>query len=87
MASIASNRRTQYHLFEKLIGSMRTTFNGSSENEMKGGGGRWKIARLLWPRFVELWIFAAIATFFLVRVLGSHTWESILARMAHRNLP
>ena len=63
---------------------MRTTSEGVSRENNQGAGG--KSAWLLWPRFVELWIFAAIVTFFIVRVLGSRTFENILTRFAHRHL-
>jgi len=35
-------------------------------------------ARLLWPWIVELWIFLAIAFFFLIRVLESHSAQRFL---------
>jgi hypothetical protein len=67
--------------------SMRAKLEGVSGESGKGSKEPGKIARLLWPRFVELWIFAAVVTFFIVRVLGSHTWQNILSRVAHRHLP
>jgi hypothetical protein len=32
----------------------------------------------VWPRLVELWIFGTIATFFVVRILGSHYAQRFL---------
>jgi hypothetical protein len=58
----------------------------SGENE-KGSGKPGEIARLLWPHFVELWILAAIVTFFVVRVLGSRSFQNIFPGFSHRHLP
>jgi hypothetical protein len=66
---------------------MRATPEGIIEENREGGGKPLKIARLLWPRLMELWIFIAIVIFFLIRVLGSHTAQSLLSGIAHRRLP
>lgn len=63
-------------------------FSEGITGENRGGGGRpARIARLLWPHLVELWIFTAIVIFFLIRVLGSHTSQSFLSGIARRHLP
>ena len=46
-----------------------------------------EIVRSLWPRLVELWIFAAIAVFFLVRVLESSAARHLLDAIGHHHLP
>jgi len=66
---------------------MRANLESVSGENGKGGRGPGKFALLLWSRFVELWIFVTVVTFFIVRVLGSHTWQSILSKIAHRHLP
>jgi hypothetical protein len=43
-------------------------------------------ARVLWPRLIELWISAVLATFFLIRVIGSHTGQRLLDRLRHTHL-
>jgi hypothetical protein len=51
----------------------------SSEEITGKSGGRWsEMARLFRPRLIELWIFTAIAIFFLIRVLGSRAAQRLL---------
>ena len=45
------------------------------------------LALFLWRRFVELWIFAAIVIFFLIRVLASQTGRHFLGDFWHGRLP
>jgi hypothetical protein len=66
---------------------MRTSSERIAEKNMDGGGKLAEIARLLWPRLVELWIFTAIAIFVLIRVLGSHAAQRLLSRIASHQLP
>jgi hypothetical protein len=66
---------------------MRASSEGIARGNQEGSGKLAKIAQLLWTRLVELWISLAIAVFFLIRVLGSHTWQSLLSALAHRHLP
>jgi len=51
---------------------------GYMAGNKEGNQKRLKIARFLWPLLVELWIFVAIATFIVVRVLESHAAQRIL---------
>jgi hypothetical protein len=44
----------------------------------EGHPKRVDIAKFLWPLFVELWIFVAIAIFFIIRIVGSHTAQRFL---------
>jgi hypothetical protein len=73
--------------FEKIIVPMRTSSEGIARGSQEGRGKLAKIAQLLWPRLVELWISLAIAVFFLIRVLGSHTSQSFLRAITRRHLP
>lgn len=41
------------------------------------------LLQALWPRFIELWIAAVIAVFFLIRIVGSQTAQRIFARLFH----
>ena len=66
---------------------MRTASEDVTGKNREGGGKPAEIARLIWPRLVELWIFMAIATFFLIRVLGSHTAQRLLSSSGRRHLP
>jgi hypothetical protein len=66
---------------------MRTFSEGIARRNKDGGGKLIEIARLLWPRLVELWIFTAIAIFFLIRVLGSHAAQRLLSRIGSHHLP
>jgi len=66
---------------------MRASSEDFAKKNMEGGGMPIEIVRSLWPRLVELWIFAAIAAFFFVRVLGSHTAQQLLNSVRHRYLP
>jgi len=43
-----------------------------------------KSTLLFWEPFVQLWIFAAVVTFFIVRVLGSQTAQHIVHGLRHR---
>jgi hypothetical protein len=40
--------------------------------------------RRLYPIFIELWIAGVLAAFFVVRILGSHVGQRILAVIRHR---
>jgi len=44
------------------------------------------ISKGIWPSLVQFWIFASVATFFLLRVLGSHTAQRLLNELRHRHL-
>lgn len=54
---------------------------------MQGSGdnreGVRPVLRAMWPRLIELWIALVLLTFFVVRVLGSGSWQRILARLGH----
>ncbi len=41
------------------------------------------VLQALWPSFIQLWIAAVIAVFFLIRILGSQTAHRILDRILH----
>jgi len=71
----------------KITVPMRTSSEDFAKKNMEGGRMSVEIARSLWPRLVELWIFAAIAVFFLVRVFGSHTAQRLLNSIRHHRLP
>lgn len=71
----------------KVAVPMRTSSEDFTKKNMQGGGMPVEIARSLWPRLVELWIFAAIVVFFLVRVLGSRTAQQLLNSVRHHHLP
>jgi hypothetical protein len=73
--------------FEKIIEPMRAFSEGIARGNQESSGKLAKIARLLWPRLVELWISLAIVVFFLIRVLGSHTSQNFLRAIARRHLP
>jgi hypothetical protein len=45
------------------------------------------LLQALWPRFIELWIAAVIAVFFLIRILGSQTAQRMLAPFLHSHAP
>jgi hypothetical protein len=66
---------------------MRTSSEGIAGKNMNSGGKLPEIARLLWPRLVELWIFTAIAIFFLIRVLGSRAAQRLLSRIGSHHFP
>jgi hypothetical protein len=66
---------------------MRTSSEDFPRKNMEGGAMPVEIVRSLWPRLVELWIFAAIAVFFLVRVLGSSAAQHLLKAIGHHHLP
>lgn len=73
--------------FEKIIEPMRASSEGIARGNQEGSGKLARIAQLLWPRLVELWIFLAIAAFFLIRVLGSHTSQNLFRAITHRHMP
>ena len=56
---------------------------GNTETHPKTSG----IISFLWPRFVDLWIFVAIATFFAVRLLGSHYAQRFIDAIKSSLLP
>ena len=60
---------------------------GTTGEDWKADRSPGKVARWLWPRFVEIWIFAAIATFFIIRVLGSNAFHKLLPAINLRHLP
>jgi hypothetical protein len=66
---------------------MRISSEGITVKNGEGGEKPARIAGLLWPRVVELWIFVAIVIFFLIRVLGSHTAQTLLSGIGRRHLP
>jgi hypothetical protein len=37
----------------------------------------------LWPRLIELWLLAVLATFFVIRILGSETGRRVLHGLRH----
>jgi len=37
----------------------------------------------IWPKFIQLWIAAVIAVFFLIRILGSQTAQRIFSPIVH----
>jgi hypothetical protein len=62
------------------------TFSEDTTGETKEGSGKpAEVARRLWPLLVELWIFSAIVTFFLIRVLGSKAAQRLLSGTGHRH--
>ena len=66
---------------------MRPTYEElSGENEKSSEKLGENVPRL-WSLFVELWILAAIVTFFVVRVLGSRSFQNIFPGFSHRHLP
>jgi hypothetical protein len=73
--------------FEKIIEPMRAFSEGIARGNQESRRKLAKIAQLLWPRLVELWILGAIAVFFLVRVLGSRASQNFLNAITHRHLP
>jgi len=71
---------------QKATAPMRASPESITGKNRDGSGKPAEIARFLWPRFVELWIFAAIAIFFLIRVLGSHAAQRLLNGMGRHHL-
>jgi hypothetical protein len=45
------------------------------------------VPRTLWARLIEVWISAVLATFFLIRVLGSHSAQRLLDGLRHSHHP
>jgi len=45
------------------------------------------IARSMWPRVIELWLFFVLAAFVVTRVLGSQTGHRVLDHLRHFRLP
>ena len=41
------------------------------------------VLQMLWPHFIQLWIAAVIAVFFLIRIVGSQTAHRLLSRLLH----
>lgn len=72
---------------QKVTVPMRTSPENITGKNRDGGGKSAEIARFLWPHLVELWIFVAIAIFFLIRVLGSHSAQHLLGSIGRRHLP
>jgi hypothetical protein len=70
-----------------ITAPMRTFSEGITGKNKEGGGRRAEMARRLWPRLVELWIFAAIAIFFFLRVLGSQAAQRVLSGIGRQHLP
>lgn len=66
---------------------MRASSEDIARGNQEGSGKPSKLARLLWPRLAELWISLVIAVFLLIRILGSHTAQSILGSITRRHLP
>jgi hypothetical protein len=52
------------------------------EKSKERGGALPVFPKALWRRLVELWIFMAILTFFVLRVLGSHTAQRLLGSIS-----
>lgn len=84
---LASNRSTIYSRVVKIKALMRTSSERIAGQNGEYGGKAAKFALILWPRLVELWILTVIAFFFLIRVLGSHTWQRLLSGMGRQHLP
>jgi hypothetical protein len=72
---------------QKITAPMRKVSEDISGKNKKGGGRRAELARRLWPRLVELWIFAAIAIFFFIRVLGSQAAQHLFSGIGRQHLP
>jgi hypothetical protein len=91
------NARRELHLIviaeqriltlQEITSPMRTSSEGIAGKNRNGGAKPAEIARLLWPRMVEFWIFMAIAIFFLIRVLGSHAAQRLLSGIGRHHLP
>ena len=58
----------------------------AAEKQVSEKAGERRFVKAIWPRLVDLWIFAVIVWFFFVRVFGSHTVQRLLARWSHRPL-
>jgi hypothetical protein len=72
---------------QKIPTPMRTPAEGITGKNGEDGGKPAGIAPLLWTLLVELWIFVAIAIFFLIRVLGSHAAQRLLSGIGRHHLP
>jgi hypothetical protein len=48
-----------------------------------GDSGRPRLfwRRVIWPRFLELWIFTVLIAFFIIRVMGSQTAQRVFSRL------
>ena len=66
---------------------MPTSSEGVTGKTAESGGKPVGIAGRLWPRLVELWIFAAIVIFLVIRVLGSHAGQRLLGGFGRQHLP
>jgi hypothetical protein len=66
---------------------MPTSSEGVTGKPMESGGKPAGIAGRLWPRVVELWIFAAIVIFLVIRVLGSHSAQRLLSGFGRQHTP
>jgi hypothetical protein len=71
---------------QKATAPMRASPESITGKNQDDGGKAAEIARFFWPRFVELWIFASIAIFFLLRVLGSHAAQRFLNGIGRHHL-
>jgi hypothetical protein len=71
----------------KLVGLLNTSsgdFIAKSISDRQQTAG---LPRALWPQLVELWMFAVLAGFFLLRVFGSHTAQRVLNGIRHSQFP
>lgn len=62
--------------------------SASSEDLAAKDGSRrqpW-VAKVLWPRLMELWILAVLVMFLVIRVLGSQTAQRLLGGLHHSRL-
>jgi len=66
---------------------MPKSSEGVTEKLVENGRNPVGIVGRLWPRMVELWIFAAIVIFLVIRVLGSHSAQRLLGGFGRRHLP
>jgi hypothetical protein len=64
---------------QKITAPMRKFSEDITGKNKEGGGKAGEIARRFWPRLVEIWIFMAIAIFFVIRVVGSHAGQRLLS--------
>jgi hypothetical protein len=61
---------------------MQESTGNTTEKSKERAGTPPSFPKALWPHLVEAWIFLAIFTFFLIRVLGSHTVQRLLGGSA-----
>ena len=67
---------------KKFAPCMQESTENGTEKSKERAGTQTGFAKALWPRLVEAWIFLAIFTFFVIRVLGSHTVQRFLGGSA-----